>query len=79
MSLDTKNKGQVYTPISIVNMMLDYAGYVSGEYILHKHVIDNSCGDGRILCEVVKRYIESYKPYGALSDRFVRNIMQDDN
>ena len=27
-NLDTKNKGQVYTPISIVNMMLDYAGYV---------------------------------------------------
>ena len=78
-NLDTKNKGQVYTPISIVNMMLDYAGYVSGEYILHKHVIDNSCGDGRILCEVVKRYIESYKPYGILSDKFVRNIVQDDN
>lgn len=58
-NLDTKNKGQVYTPISIVNMMLDYAGYVSCNYITDKHVIDNSCGDGRILGEVVKRFINA--------------------
>lgn len=41
-------------------MMLDYAGYIVSDYILNKHVIDNSCGDGRILGEVVKRYIESH-------------------
>ena len=58
MSLDTKNKGQVYTPISIVNMMLDYAGYIPSLHIIDKHVMDNSCGDGRILGEVVKRYIQ---------------------
>ena len=60
MKEDVKHKGQVYTPISIVNMMLDYAGYVVSDYILHKHVIDNSCGDGRILGEVVERYILSH-------------------
>ena len=54
-----KNKGQIYTPISIVNMMLDYAGYVPGNYIVGKHVMDNSSGDGRILGEVVKRYLDS--------------------
>lgn len=53
-----KDKGQIYTPIPIVNMMLDYGGYV-GDYILKKHVIDNSCGDGHILGEVVKRYINT--------------------
>ena len=52
-----KDKGQIYTPIPIVNMMLDYAAY-TGDYILKKHVVDNSCGNGHILGEVVKRYID---------------------
>ena len=52
-----KDRGQIYTPIPIVNMMLDYMGYI-GDYILKKHIIDNSCGDGHILGEIVKRYIE---------------------
>lgn len=63
MSLDTvdkvKNKGKIYTPTPIVKLMLDYCGYVPGEYIKKKHIIDNSCGDGQILCEVVERYIQS--------------------
>ena len=58
MKEDVKHKGQVYTPISIVNMMLDYAGYIPSRHIIDKHVMDNSCGDGRILGEVVKRYIQ---------------------
>ena len=61
MSLETvdkvKNSGKIYTPTPIVRLMLDYSGYVPGEYIKKKHVIDNSCGDGQILCEVVERYI----------------------
>lgn len=64
MKEDVKHKGQVYTPISIVNMMLDYAGYVPSKQILWKHVMDNSCGDGRILGEVVKRYIQASRDYG---------------
>jgi len=63
MSLETldkvKNNGKVYTPAPIVRLMLDYCGYVQGRYIKKKHVIDNSCGDGQILCEVVRRYIRS--------------------
>lgn len=55
-----KDNGRIYTPANIVKMMLDYAGYIPCPKIWKKHVIDNSCGDGRILCEVVSRYIESY-------------------
>ena len=55
-----KDNGRIYTPIQIVKMMLDYCGYISNTYIQKKHVIDPSCGDGQILSEVVKRYIESY-------------------
>lgn len=53
MSDVVKDNGRIYTPANIVKMMLDYAGYVPGPWIWKKHVIDNSCGDGRILCEGV--------------------------
>lgn len=48
-----KNRGQVYTPKYLVNIILDIGGY-SGKKILKKHVIDNSCGNGAFLCEIVK-------------------------
>lgn len=51
-----KSDGQVFTPDFIVEEMLDNIKYNSNE-IIEKHVIDNSCGDGAFLYEVVKRYI----------------------
>lgn len=51
-----KNDGQVFTPDYLVNNMLDFCGY-EGEAILLKHVIDNSCGDGAFLREILRRYI----------------------
>lgn len=50
-----KTKGRVYTPSFIVKNILDMAHYV-GDTVLAKHVIDNSCGDGAFLCEIVDRY-----------------------
>lgn len=47
---------QVFTPIEIVNGILDNVGY-SGPGIRRKHVVDNSCGDGAFLVEVVRRYM----------------------
>lgn len=52
-----KSKGQVYTPKYIVNSILDMSHYI-GNNIIEKHVIDNSCGDGAFLCEIVNRYCE---------------------
>lgn len=54
-----KNNGVVYTPNYIVKMILDESNY-KGDQILKKHVIDNSCGDGRFLIEIVERYIEEF-------------------
>lgn len=54
-----KENGVVYTPKYIVEMILDQAQYTKNK-IIKKHVIDNSCGDGAFLVEIVKRYIESY-------------------
>lgn len=55
-----KDFGQVFTPINIVNDVLDAAGY-QGENVLKKHVIDNSCGDGAFLVEIIRRYINAYE------------------
>ncbi len=53
-----KEKGRVYTPEYIVKNILDSIDYNSD--ILQKHIIDNSCGDGAFLVQVVKRYCERY-------------------
>ena len=55
-----KNYGQVFTPINIVNDVLDAADY-KGVKILKKHVIDNSCGNGAFIIEIIRRYIDAYK------------------
>lgn len=52
---EEKAKGRIYTPEHVVRNILDLSGYV-GTDILRKHVIDNSCGDGAFLEEIVRRY-----------------------
>lgn len=53
-----KENGRFYTPSYIVNNILDLSGYC-GTAILKKHAIDNSCGDGAFLCEIVSRYCQA--------------------
>ncbi len=53
-----KQFGRIYTPQHIVDVILDYVGYTTD--ILQKHIIDNSCGDGAFLCEIVRRYCTSF-------------------
>ena len=50
-----KKHGRVYTPENIVNLILNFGNYIGAE-ILRKHVIDNSCGDGAFLTNIVDRY-----------------------
>lgn len=50
-----KESGQVFTPPYLVCDILDVAGY-SGSSIIGKYIIDNSCGDGAFLREIVGRY-----------------------
>lgn len=47
---------QIFTPIDIVQEILDNLSYY-GTNVRKKHIIDNSCGDGVFLCEIVRRYI----------------------
>ena len=54
-----KESGQVFTPHYLACDILDVAGY-RGTTILHKHIIDNSCGDGAFLQEIVARYCVAF-------------------
>lgn len=46
---------KVPTPMKMVKHMLDKVGYTQNLY--GKKVLENSCGEGNFLCEIVKRYI----------------------
>ena len=46
---------KVPTPMEMVIHMLDKIGYTKDLY--GKKVLENSCGEGNFLCEIVKRYI----------------------
>lgn len=59
MTKNVKRHGRVYTPSFLVNAILNFGGY-NGDGILQKHVVDNSCGDGAFLVEIVGRYCTEF-------------------
>lgn len=67
--------GQIPTPEKYVNLMLDEVGYQ--EQLLGRTFIDNSCGDGNVLTEAVKRYISASKREGYDIDSIKRNLECD--
>lgn len=71
-----KNSGQIYTPNFIVNNMLNIVGYHDNN-ILEKNIIDNSCGDGAFLIEIVRRYCRAfYKKYGKNSNKILKKHLE---
>lgn len=70
-----KTLGQVYTPLWIVNEILDYIGY-NNSSILDKYIIEPSCGDGVFLEEIIKRYIKYSKIDGNTNEVIVNNLQQ---
>ena len=80
-----KELGQVNTPDRLVTQMLDFGGY-DGEIILRKHVIDNSCGNGQFLVQIVRRYInaalrskESAETISSELSQYIHGIEIDEN
>lgn len=68
-----KTSGSVYTPEFMVKNILDLAGYKSS-HILKKYVIDNSCGDGAFLTEIVKRYCQESKNNGYSNEEIKQDL-----
>jgi type I restriction-modification system DNA methylase subunit len=58
---EKREKGQYYTPMAIVNYILDTVGY-SGRSIIgsNKRLIDPACGSGSFLVAAAKRFVSAY-------------------
>ncbi len=54
-----KALGEFYTPVEVVNYMLDAVGYKN---IGKKRLIDPACGSGTFIVEALKRYLKEAKP-----------------
>ncbi len=52
-----KNLGEFYTPLSVVKIILDSVGYLKGNQLNKKILLDPACGSGVFLIEALKRYI----------------------
>ena len=57
-----KKNCKVFTPLDVVRKMLDIAGYCENLY--GKKILENSCGDGQFLVEIVSRYIKDCRRNG---------------
>lgn len=66
---------QVFTPTENVKELLDWCNYIEDLY--GKKIIENSCGDGNILKEVVKRYIEDCLKNGISKSKIEKGLSDD--
>lgn len=68
-------KCQVFTPKNYVNELLDSVEYKHNLY--GSKILENSCGDGNILVEIVQRYIDDCKEKG-FSRTKIKNGLEKD-
>lgn len=57
---ERKELGEYYTPLEVVQFMLDSVEYRPGEDLGDKQVLDPACGSGTFLTEVAERLIQHY-------------------
>lgn len=65
---------QIFTPNRIVLRMLENVGYTNDDNMLNKHIIDNSCGDGAFLKEIVRIYLNRCITNGVSKDEAKRGL-----
>jgi len=70
-----KENCSVFTPNDIVMKMLDLLDYKKDLY--GKKVLENSCGDGNFLVEIVKRYIVDCQKQGLNNNKIRVGLSQD--
>lgn len=70
-----KELGQVFTPNWLVDYMLDLIDY-NNPTILHKRILEPSCGDGAFLVEIVRRYITTALKSG-FNEEETRELLEE--
>ena len=68
-----KSHGVVYTPSFLVTTILNLTDY-RGARIRRKHVMENSCGEGSFLGEVVERYCAVCASQAASTNEIKREL-----
>lgn len=68
-------KCQIFTPSENVKKLLDVVGYNNN--LFGRRVAENSCGDGNILLEIVKRYIEDCLSHDMPADQIAVGLNRD--
>jgi len=68
-----KELGQTFTPLWVVNYILTLIGYTSQD-ILHKTILEPSCGDGAFLKEIVKRFIVVAKRANYTNEQIIKTL-----
>lgn len=66
---------QVFTPEQLVQEMLNKLGYTTQLY--GKKILENSCGDGAFLKEIVRRYIADARSANIPDDRIRNGLAAD--
>ena len=66
---------QIPTPIQYVKLMLDNVGYKHN--LQGRKVLENSCGEGNILVEIVKRYIADAKENQHTPEQIAIGLQRD--
>ncbi|EHQ8840176.1 N-6 DNA methylase [Enterococcus faecalis] len=66
-------KCQIFTPKEYVVKLLDLIGYFGNE-ILNKNILENSCGEGNILIEIVDRYINEAMNIGLSNSQIKKGL-----
>ena len=69
------NNCQISTPKKYVSQMLKYAKYK--ENIFGKRVLENSCGEGNVLTEIVKNYIKDARKKKISEDKILYGLEHD--
>lgn len=66
------NNCQIPTPTKYVRQMLNFIKYKDNLY--EKRILENSCGEGNILLEVVQRYIKDARKQGKNDSQIVEGL-----
>ena len=70
-----KENCSVFTPSIIAEHMLDLLGYTENLY--GQRILENSCGDGAFLSEIVRRYIADCRRQGLDNEEIRQGLEQD--
>lgn len=70
-----KSKCQIFTPSDVVSKMLDLVDYK--HQLVGKRVLENCCGDGQFLSQIVERYIKDAIREGYSLENIARGLEND--